>query len=213
MGQKRISTKPPSKRYMLDLFIALFGGLYYGGKYIHEKTKLNKYNYNASVWQKHCDDLRSSLCISIEDEYRVQDYVLTGVHYEEICESYAEDFEFVFGSKWIEALRIPPLPPVLDPKIYKDEAYYFGNPYNHIYWVYRLILASKGKVDSWSLTMGMPIRGSKENREMGIKFAQCIEKRLRQSGHPNLTFVLEEATLEPVIKIDTLCNHQYKRLW
>lgn len=198
---------------MFNLFTALFGGLYYGGKYTHEKSKLNKYEKSREEYKKCYDDLQSSLCVSIEDENRVKDYVLTGNHYEEICDSYAEDFKFVFGSKWIDILRIPPLPPVLDPKLYKDEAYYFDNPYNHIYWVYRLILASKGKMDSWSLAMGMPIRGDKKNRELGIKFAHCIERRLRQSGYPNLTFVLEEASLEPVIKIDTLCNYSYKRLW
>lgn len=198
---------------MLDFFIALFGGLYYGGKYAHEKSKLNKCNYKALLRQKQRDDLRSLLCISTEKENCVKEYILSGSHYEEICDNFAEDFKFVFGSKWIDMLRIPPLPPVLDPKIYKDEACYFDNPYNHIYWVYRLMLASKGRMDSWSLAMGMPIRGDKENREMGIKFAHCIERRLRQSGHPNLTFVLEEATLEPVIKIDTLCTHSYKRLW
>ena len=32
---------------MFELFIALFGGLFYGGKYLNEKSKLRSYDENT----------------------------------------------------------------------------------------------------------------------------------------------------------------------
>lgn len=198
---------------MFNFFTALFGGLYYGGKYTHEKSKLNKYEKSAEEHKKCYNDLQSSLCISFNNEQRIKEYILSGNYYEEICREYAEDFKFVFGSKWEHILKIPPLPPVLNPKVYKHDAYSFYVPCNHIYWVYRLILASRGKVDHGLLTQGYSVGGISE-KEMCIKFANCIEKRLRRSGHPNLTLVLEENPHDAdTIKVDSLCNHNYKRMW
>lgn len=198
---------------MFNLFTALFGGLYYGGKYTHEKSKINKYEKRMEEYEKSYNDLQSALCISFNSEQQIKEYILSGNHYEEICRQYAEDFKFVFGSKWEYILRIPPLPPVLNPKVYKHDAYSFYVPCNHIYWVYRLMLASRGKVDHGLLTQGYSVGGMSE-REMCIKFAHCIERRLRQLGHPNLTLVLERNPHgADAIKVDLLCNHDYERMW
>ena len=74
------------------------------------------------------------------------------------------------------------------------------------------MLASKGTVDHGLLTQGYSI-GGVADEEMCLKFAQCIEKRLRQKG-VNITLVEE---LNPYdagsIKVDMLCNHSFKRLW
>ena len=89
-----------------------------------------------------------------------------------------------------------------------------GRNYEKIYWVYRLILASNGKVDNGLLTQGYSVGGIME-KEMSIKFAQCIERRLISSGRTNLRLVLEQKDSYDMgaIKIETLCNHPYKRVW
>lgn len=198
---------------MFDFFIALFGGLYYGGKQIHEKSKLNTYEKSAAIQEACRSRLQAKICTSFQTEQDTKSYILNGEHFEKICSDFEDDFRFVFGSGWRELLRIPPKEPVLNPQIYKKDAYSFYVPANHIYWVYRLILASKGKVDRGMLTSGYSIGGIKE-RGMCIKFAQRIEQRLLNAGVCDVHFVLEQnPDYEDSIKIETLCNYPFKRIW
>ena len=199
---------------IFSFFVALFGGTYYGGKYTCEQAKLNKYNKSNAAKERYRNRLKATMCATLQYEQTVKNNILNGRNYEKICTEFGDDFKFVFGSHWQSILKIPPLPPVLDPKIYKDAAYSFYVPANHIYWVYRLILASNGKVDNGLLTQGYSVGGIME-KEMSIKFAQCIERRLISSGRTNLRLVLEQKDSYDMgaIKIETLCNHPYKRVW
>lgn len=199
---------------MFNFFTALFGGLYYASKHTHEQAKLNEYEQTAAAKEKCRDSLKATLCTSFQNEQNIKNYILSGHNYDRICEDFSSDFKFVFGSHWKSILKIPPLPPVLDPKIYKEDAYSFYVPANHIYWVYRLILASKGKADNGLLTQGYIVGGVPE-KEISIRFAQCIERRLINSGRTNIRLVLEQkdAYDTGAIKIESLCNYQYKRVW
>lgn len=193
---------------MVYFFIALFGGLYYCIRYAYDKSKLNAFARDEAERENYYNDLRVRVCTSFENERKIQDYILSGDAYEEICDTYSEDFKFVFGSNWKNVLRIPPKPSVLDPKLYKHDAYSFSVPCNHIYWVYRLILASKGKVVHELLTLGY-LAGGEEDRAMCIKFAQRIEKRLRERG-VNIRLVMDKRGR---FKLDTLCIGSYERMW
>ena len=132
---------------MFEFFIALFGGLFYGNKYSNEKAKLKAYDDRQSAWMSTLESIQSRYVASAELERWAKDFILKGDHFEDICNWFAEDFRYVFGANWKDKLRIPPKAPVLDPKVYKNDAYSFSVPANHITWVYHLLLAKKGKID------------------------------------------------------------------
>lgn len=148
--------------------------------------------------------------MSYQDEQRIKNYVLSGKHFEEICEKFQDDFRYVLGANWRDTLRIPPKPPILNHKTSPLLV-----PAEHTYWVYRLILASEGKVDNGMLTFGYQIAGIRE-KDMCVKFARRIETRLINAGVKDVCLVLEQRDANDVcgaIKIEALCNHRTQRLW
>lgn len=199
---------------MFSFFIALFGGLFYGSKSHYEQAKINEYEKKVAVQEAYRNNIKSKICASYQDELNIKNQILSGESFDMICEEFSNDFRYVFGRNWRDILHIPPRPPVLNPSVYKKEAYSFFVPANHIYWVYRLILAKKGKVDNGMLTQGYLVGGIEE-RDMSIKFAKCIEDRLHNAGHTDIRLVLEQKSYADTgsIKIESLCNHPTKRLW
>lgn len=204
---------------MFDFFITLFGGLYYGRKYLNERSKDSNANKRIGDYNILRTDIESKLSASYHEEKQTKEYILSGNNFEEICKRFSSDFEFVFGELWQEVLQIPPRPPVLDPKIYKNDATSFCIPNNHIYWVYALLLASQGKIDQWMLSNGYLIGGI-EDSDIHIKFAQCIEKHLRKYN-PSIALVLEkqrdyitpERPYGGCLKVQQLCLYPTYRLW
>lgn len=203
---------------MFELFIALFGGLFYAGKYANEKSKLNAFDKNQRIWQATLDDIREKYEANYELEQWAKNFISSGEHFDEICNLFANDFRYVFGDDWRSQLRIPPRPPALDPKVYKKDAYSFLLPANHIYWVYHLLLATKGKIDSWSILSGFSIGGI-DNKDMNVKFAECIERHLVGAGVQGVRLALELYNRTPdylyggSIKIESLCHSKTHRLW
>lgn len=204
---------------MFNFFTALFGGLYYGRKYLKEKSKDNNANKRISDYNILRADIESRLSANYLEEKQTKEYILSGDNFEEICEKFSSDFEFVFGKLWREALQIPPRPPVLDPKVYKKDATSFYIPNNHIYWVYAILLASQGKIDHRMLSNGYLIGGI-EDSDIHIKFAQRIEKYLC-IYNPSVTLVLErqkehitpERPYGGCLKVQQLCLYPTDRLW
>lgn len=196
---------------VLCFLIALFGGIYYYCKYIFEKAQSAACDKTLNTQKQLRDQLKARLCVSFEEERRIKDYILSGKNFEKICDDFQSDFKFVFGANWKEVLRIPPRPPVLDPKTYRHDAYSFEVPANHIYWVYRLMLASRGKVDTWMIFDGYMV--SPPDKNMNFRFAQCIEKRLIKAGVNDVCFVLEQCPLGNTIKFNkTLCTYPYFKI-
>lgn len=134
---------------------------------------------------------------------------------------FAEDFRYVFGENWKDKLRIPPKPPVLSSK---NDAYSFFIPVNHITWVYHLLLAKNGKIDHCIPSYGYSIGGI-NNKDMSIKFAECIEAQLLNAGVRGIRLALELDTICGTIqrlpndvcgghiKIESLCHFPTYRLW
>ena len=169
-------------------------------------------------------DIVSRYVASYDLEKWAKELVLSGNHFDDICNWFSEDFQYVFGDDWKEKLRIPPKVPVLDPKIYKSDAYSFLLPVNHITWVYHLLLARKGKIDKDIPGFGYPI-GGVGYKDMCVKFAERIEHNLINAGVQGVRLVLEldmlcgtvQRTPENLcggnIKIESLCNYPTHRLW
>ncbi len=163
---------------MFNFFFALFGGLYYGGRYAIEKG--NDYAYEMSMVkcrrlsQYYEEMLRADGYTTDE----IEEYVLNGENYNEICENFAEDFQYIYGDDWKSILHIPSQ---LD-----------GGQHNDSRWVYRLILASKGKLDFSFFISGYEIPyvtaiTEKKRYEQWcrqqylVKFCKRIEFRLNEA--------------------------------
>ena len=201
---------------MFELFIALFGGIYYIVKILCKQSQEINYVTKASDRQNTRISLMSKLCLDSKEEFAIQNYILSGEHFDEICDKFEEDFQFVFGEDWRNKLIIPPKPPILNPKIYKRDAYSFITPCNHITWVFRLILASMGKVSSEMFSQMGYACGGDRDQEMCTKFAQRIEMRLRESG-VNDIYLMQELRCSDIfgqsIKIRELCTYPSCRPW
>lgn len=192
---------------MFNFFIALLGGLYYGGKHTHEKSKLNKYNQSANKRQKEYERLRALLCTTPKREREVKDYISCGDNYEKICDDFQNDFEFIFGSDWRKSFRLIPYDYTLSMR------YSHLPGFNYTQWVYRLILASKGYIDNLELNTGYDIGSIKKaGSDMDTKFVQCIEQYLKRNGK-NVSFVLQSGNNGDHFIIDSLSSYPYKRLW
>lgn len=162
---------------MLDFFIALLGGLYYGGKYANEKAKDRKYYLSERKRDELYDHLHEMLTApGIEGaKFRrdATERVYSGDYYDEICEEFADDFQFIFGDQWKSVLAIPPYGH-LDKKC------------NYKEMVLGLIYASKG----WFRFVGGLDAGNWETREIYTRYMQRIEEYLRKNGK-DVTFVLK----------------------
>ena len=73
-------------------------------------------------------------------------------------------------------------------------------------------MKAKELLEKCGLTVA--VNGAPE-KEMSIRFAQCIERRLINFGRNNVRLVLEQkdAYDTGAIKIESLCNYPYKRVW
>lgn len=209
---------------MFEIFILLFGGIYFGIKYINDKNKAKESENKLKEMQIRREYIQNKYCADMETSLKIKEYILCGEHFNEICDTFESDFQYVFGDDWREKLRIPPKPPILDPKIYKSDAYSFLMPINHIYWVYHLMLAKEGKIDRNVVFHGYGIGGVLE-KDMNIRFAKCIEDRLIESGALDIRLALEldsaftsyprnpDDVCGGDIMITSLCTHPIRRLW
>lgn len=204
---------------MFEFFIALFGGLYYGGKYSREQSRDLTAQKRIENHKKQRAQIEQCFAASYQEEQEAKNYILSGDNFKDICNKFADDFKYVFGNGWTKVLRIPPRAPVLDPKVYRDDAFSFYIPVNHIYWVYALELASRGKVDRWMLSSGYSIGGISDS-DIHIKFTQRLEMYLRRYS-PDVKLVLEQTheNITPTtpyggyIKIQPMCVYPSYRLW
>lgn len=211
---------------MFEFFIALFGGLYYGGKFAKEKSDMRAYDKRHKSWQAMRDEIERQCASTFEVEQWTQEFIASGEHYEEICEWFADDFEYALGSDWKARLRIP-RPGVPMSALYEPHSTPFAVPASHAMWTYHLLLAKNGLIDRWNMTMGFPVGGIGDT-DMSIKFAERIERHLINAGVTGIRLALELRDIVPgkrlnpsklsdlcggYIKIESLCNYPTHRLW
>lgn len=144
---------------MFELFIALFGGLIYGSKYFSEKAKMKAYGERQAVHQAIYNDVQSRYVASYETEQWAKDFISSGEHYDDICNWFAEDFQYVLGKDWKEKLHIPKkfLPISC---IYGKQSYPWSMPSAHVMWAYHLLLAKKVRLTTAFLILDIPLAES-----------------------------------------------------
>ena len=173
---------------MLEFFLALFGGAYYAGKFLTEKSANKAADFSREQRKKLQDECLSKYAASYELSQQVKKDVIGGDLYDYITTEFAQDFQFALGDGWKDMLKIPPKVHVANLKNYDSYFMIGSNPSRDIDWVYHLILAEHGKMDTFAMWDGYYIGGYLGNinarayTNTSIKFAQCVERRLRAAG-------------------------------
>ena len=183
---------------MLDFFIALFGGLFYRTKLASDKSKIKDFDDKLSNDNQRRNELKSKYKASYELLNKIERYLISGKNYDEICNNFADDFEFVYGSNWRKKILIP------HGYRGKPDSIYF--PLSDVYWVYNLILADNGKMDVFKMYDGFVV-SSIDNQDRDRKYAQCIAKRLEIRGAGELNLVLEQNGYE---EKNNICGYSFK---
>ena len=199
---------------MFNIFLALFGGLYYAKKYSREKSELKLFDEDLENKKTIWSTLRHKYT-DYNTEVWARKYLLSGDNYEEICNKFGEYFKYVLGDDWKNKLDIP--------NGYSLDYRISMYPKQHVFWVYNMLLAEKSKINTNNLYTGFVIGGT-QIKDMNIMFAKCIEDILRCKGN-NISLVFE-LTPDPFgqpcdandlcggyIKLVEFCNHPYIRLW
>lgn len=202
---------------MFELFIALFGGVFFIAKYANDQAKSKESDLRIRSQQELRELLRRKYEASHELEESAKEHIRCGAHYDEICEEFAEDFRYVFGSDWKSKLNIPH--GLFYMRNYRSKDYPWGMPSVHISWVYHLMLAKQGKIDWTIFGHGYPI-GGVADKDMNIRFAECIENHLHAAGATEISLGLEldgshtaDFLCGGSIVIETLSSYPTHKLW
>ena len=187
---------------MFSIFTALFGGLYYGGKYLSEKSEIKRINQETESQLNKMESFKSKYGASYEMASELKDYIMCGKHFEDICNTLHLELEDVLGKDWKKNVEIP--------NGYRIN-YGCFLPDQHIYWVYHLLLSKKGKMDRYDMFSGYSVSAI-YTKERNIKFLQHIENNLRECNVP-VVLVYEENGVMSHVKPDVMCTHHFKRLW
>ncbi len=200
---------------MFEFLIALFGGAYYGGKYLDDYSKNKSYERKKNVRDAKLEDIKTKYEASYYIRSWALEYIQSGEHFDEICEMFEEDIKYALGvDDWKNKLEIPHGYRVNHEFLY---------PELHGYWIYHLLLASKGKMDFWTICHGLDI-GGQDIKYMNVRFAERIEYQLHKAGANDIELALELETTcgksrtpyEPCrghIKIESLCVLPTCKMW
>ena len=195
---------------MFEFFIALFGSLFYGGKFTSDKVQSRAAKQRFSKDEIVRKELLAKCEADAATQQEVANYLLSGAHYPDICDKYSDAFEAVFGDRWKNELRIP------RGSRWKSNA--LSQPLSDAYWVYHLILADKGKMTRSAMYDGFPV-SSVDNQNRDTQFVRQIENKLLKSGI-EIKLVLEQTRKQAAshisgcrFKPEAFCNFPTRRLW
>lgn len=200
---------------MFEFFIALFGGIYYLSKYTNDKAKDKAYRVKFEEKM----ELQKNIRTRYEADEKLcrwaKRMILSGENYDKICEWFAEDLKYTFGTDWKSKLVIPHE----YPSFHSVDDFPTNIQY-HITWVYHLVLAKHGKIDPSVIWNGFKLGYTDEDVHVNTRFAECVELQLLNAGVENVRFALE---LSPYtswneikggnIKIESLCCYPTRKLW
>lgn len=187
---------------MLDFFIALFGGLYYGGRYLSEKTSERNYDKESAARKEFREYLQTTYCVDYQERVRIRGYINT--HRDDVYEEFKEELIYVLGDDFRSEFD-KPLPPNCGSYVWP------GDPN---VWLYRLVLASKGKIDDdLGIWHGESV-GAPQHRGWNLRFAEMIQKRLCEAGVEDIQLVLIRDSLGLYIQVEdclaSFCDREYE---
>lgn len=163
---------------MFELFIALFGGLYYGTKILREKSALKASDARC----KRTSEVLNTLCCDTFVECSVMNSLMKSDSRITVLNTIADELKYVFGDNWISHYK--PKTELSFDYISTSKRFENGNPW----WVaINILLAKQGKI---SRLMGMySIKGSDESVDIQKKTLEIMEKCI-QKYHPNYYVVI-----------------------
>lgn len=164
---------------MFDFLIALFGGLYYGGKIASDRAFKQASDQRFRNYQALDAEIRRKVEATYEEERAIKERLLCGKYADEIYDELHDDLVFIFGD--VDLRRKFYIP----NKIRFGE---LGGVRSNTYWAFQLLLAHQGKISSVSYSCGFPLGGIDDTQER-IKLCQRIEYNL-QKHHSDLRLVL-----------------------
>lgn len=163
---------------MFELFIALFGGLFYGTKILSEKSSLKASNARR---KRRSEVLRSLFC-DTATECRVIDSLAKSDSRFVVLNTIADELKYLFGDDWMDYYK-----PGIDlPSNYisTSKSYKTGLPW----WMAENILVAKqGKIST--LMCIRDLIGSDEAVDVQKKTLGIMEKYI-QKYHPNYYLVI-----------------------
>ena len=202
---------------MFDVLYALFGGIFLLGRYTYDKIKTDCARADYNTLKNRRELLTFKYGAGTDLCNQIKEYIFCGEHFEDICNSLADDLKYVFGSDWKNKLDIPNGYRVNYSALY---------PSMHEYWIYHLLLAKRGKFDMWITHFGLELGYNLDEAKTNVKFAECIEGRLLNAGVEDVKLALEcELLCAPdnyrlpthlcggKIKIQSICIYPTHRLW
>lgn len=200
---------------VIELFIALFGGLYIAGRCAYDNSKSREADTRTSTLNERRNAIENRYVADIETRERTKEYIRCGKHFEDICNALCDDLCYALGNDWKSKLQIPKGYACKTLAMYPDK---------HEYWIYHLLLARQGKIDIFISSSGYGIGGI-HSKDMCVKFAECIERELLTAGVQGIRLALElnyicagrRRTQYDLcggdIKIESLCHYPTHRLW
>lgn len=140
---------------MLGFFVGLFGGAYYGGRYLKERSELKAYDRTAKSRKERMEYFRNKYT-NTSRGFEIYQYVASGKHFDEICETLKEELTFVFGELYKYKLQIPPKCPYHIKNLLQTQSDL----------IKYLLLAKEGLVDSHCVIGGyiLPKRDETDRR-------------------------------------------------
>ncbi len=159
---------------VMDILFAIFGGAYYALKYAGEKAQ-------SEIFQAKLEEAGNQM--KNNQKYKSTPALEQRARYtpmEIICAQFNDDLVYAMGSNWQHKLK--------QSEIERKNRVSYDFVYRKE-WIYRLVLASYGKVDDWRIVPLGKMRtgeGAKED----LRFAECVEKQLVKAGVTEIKFGL-----------------------
>jgi len=162
---------------MFEFFIALFGGLFYTGKILSDKSKINKAEHDFNERAELDKAIRKDVEASYEQCEAVKNKLLSGKFIDEVYKELEDDFKFVYGddfdiTKGLYLCKGQKMPSSMVTTECRNRKYY---------WAYNLLLSHQGKADWDAFAFGF-ILGGIQTVEDDIRFCQRIEQNLNDNG-------------------------------
>lgn len=195
---------------MFALPFFIIGILYIFTRLFIEDAGNAAYKYDTEkrsiLMRRYLEELKIKKDLLIQIKYTI----ICGDCYNQICNRYHEDFEFILGENWRDILGIPQKHVDLSDKdlkkLSKNKLRDFPE---HTYMVKQLILADKGEWLAREAVFGYHTFDY-DNAEIYMRLVHCVEKRLNIANGTDLTFLLIRS---PSYGLSGLDNSDKAKAW